>query len=135
MITDLDARKVRYRLLFSNSSWDSIDRSYEGALRLAGATIHRFGTFGSYQGTWLAEVTFEGQRGFIEGSYGSCSGCDALEGEFGFSDDNSKIADFALFGYEYLNDMQSRKELVKRYSNEWDDSKEILDWLQQTEPR
>ncbi len=43
---------------------------YREALEAAGCEVHDFKEFGSYQGTWLAHVTHDGQTGFIEGSYG-----------------------------------------------------------------
>jgi hypothetical protein len=60
--------------------------SYENALKAAGAEIHTFQQFGSYQGEWWAKVTHNGETGWINGSYGSCSGCDAFEGEFGYAE-------------------------------------------------
>src|SRR5574344_1829516 len=59
--------------------------SYTLALEKAGATIIDYKQFGSYQGDWLAFVEYGGIKGIVQGSYGSCSGCDAFEGEFGYS--------------------------------------------------
>lgn len=61
--------------------------SYTQALEAAGAKVLAEGSFGSYQGDWIALVEYKGERGFVSGSYGSCSGCDAFEAEFGYSDD------------------------------------------------
>lgn len=44
--------------------------SYMGALEAAGAKIIRHKYFGDYQGTILAEVEYEGQRGYISIAYG-----------------------------------------------------------------
>lgn len=60
---------------------------YSEALEKAGCKILAFEEFGSYQGTWLAFVEYNGQKGIVEGSYGSCSGCDAFQAEFGWGDD------------------------------------------------
>ena len=60
--------------------------SYHSALEAAGAEVHVFESFGSYQGDWWAKVTYKGQTGWIQGSFGSCSGCDAFEAEFDYSD-------------------------------------------------
>lgn len=57
---------------------------YQLAMEVAGATVHAFKEFGSYQGTWLAKVTYQDQTGWVEGWYGSCTGCDAFQGEFGY---------------------------------------------------
>lgn len=59
---------------------------YIGALEAAGATVLADSHFGSYQGDWLALVDYKGQRGFVHGSYGSCSGCDSFQAEFDYSD-------------------------------------------------
>lgn len=59
---------------------------YRKTLEKAGAIVHCFKEFGSYQGTWLAKVTFENETGWVEGYYGSCSGCDAFQAEFGYFD-------------------------------------------------
>ena len=55
--------------------------SYRLALEKAGVVVKEYTTFGSYQGTWIALL--EDGR-IVEGSYGSCSGCDAWDGEFGY---------------------------------------------------
>ncbi|UWJ04756.1 hypothetical protein CUB19_gp38c [Stenotrophomonas phage CUB19] len=57
---------------------------YEQALEAAGAKVIAFEEFGSYQGDWYALVGYNGEIGWVNGSYGSCSACDAFEGEFGF---------------------------------------------------
>jgi hypothetical protein len=59
--------------------------SYHEALEAAGATVHAFQEFGSYQGDWWAKVTYQDNRGWVHGSYGSCSGCDAFQGEFDYA--------------------------------------------------
>jgi len=59
---------------------------YSEALEAAGCKVLNFEEFGSYQGTWLAFVKYNEETGIVEGSYGSCSGCDAFEGEFGLGD-------------------------------------------------
>jgi len=60
---------------------------YSEALEKAGCKILAFEEFGSYQGTWLAFVEYNGQKGIVEGSYGSCSGCDAFQAEFDYGDE------------------------------------------------
>lgn len=127
--------------------------SYEKALAAAGAVVHDYKSFGSYQGDWVADVTVNGQRGFIQGSYGSCSGCDAFEAEFGWDDDewcNAHSYDsradclgcqekkaaydkkLAAFGAGYLDFFMGYDEAIKRASEhlEWDsDAKEVVDWI------
>lgn len=57
---------------------------YRLALEKAGAIVLDFKEFGSYQGTWLAFVNYNGEIGIVEGSYGSCSYCDAFQHEFDY---------------------------------------------------
>lgn len=57
---------------------------YQLALEKAGAKVLDFQEFGSYQGTWLAFVEYNGEKGIVEGSYGSCSSCDAFQAEFNY---------------------------------------------------
>jgi len=102
---------------------------YGLALRMAGATVHRYATFGSYQGPWMATVTLpDGRTGIIRGYYGSCSGCDAFEAELGYDyhDCNgsthgekvpgcSECADYGRrlreFGAAYFKDLMTPAEL------------------------
>lgn len=91
--------------------------SYEQALDAAGADIHAFQQFGSYQGEWWAKVTHNGGTGWINGSYGSCSGCDAFEAEFGY-DDLPKIGEKFWKGDEYIEAEESDvAEYMKRLVN------------------
>lgn len=130
--------------------------SYQEAMQAAGAEVHEFQEFGSYQGDWWAKVTYKGQTGWVTGSYGSCSGCDAFEGEFGFSnhdcngDDyyspfygDDKFRDgcetcqslkerFIKFGQEYLEGIMSQEKAEAKASEnlEWDmDAQEMVDFL------
>ena len=57
---------------------------YKTALEAAGAKIVAFESFGSYQGTWLAFVEYRGEKGIVEGAFGSCSYCDAFQREFDY---------------------------------------------------
>lgn len=59
---------------------------YSEALEAAGCKVLDFEEFGSYQGDWLAFVEYNGEKGIVEGSYGSCSGCDAFHAEFDYGD-------------------------------------------------
>jgi len=58
--------------------------SYRLAMEMAGAQVHEFEEFGSYQGDWWAKVTYKGRTGWVNGSYGSCEGCDAFKSEFDY---------------------------------------------------
>lgn len=130
--------------------------SYELAMEEAGAVIHAFESFGSYQGDWYALVTWNGETGWINGSFGSCSGCDAFEGEFGWGADGDdegcpehrykKQLDcpsctqrseayrnhLAEFGRNYLETMltQEQVEAYAAKSAAWSlEDKQALDWL------
>lgn len=56
--------------------------SYELALKAAGAEVIDTHYAGSYQGTWGAIVIYNGKKGLVTGSFGSCSYCDAFQAEF-----------------------------------------------------
>lgn len=58
--------------------------SYKISLEKAGCEVLAFKEFGDYQGSWLAFVVYNGERGIVEGSYGSCSGCDAFQAVFDY---------------------------------------------------
>lgn len=80
-----------------------------------------------------------GQSGYIEGDYGSCSGCDAFEAEFGFCDETKPDYQerLAKFGEGYLHGLVTLEHLTSIYrkkceeSYAWDDDKEILAWLEE----
>lgn len=129
--------------------------SYHQALEAAGADVHAFGSFGSYQGDWWALlVTADGVRGWVHGSFGSCSGCDAFAAEFdyGTSDrcsdhtyenpmpdcDQCRGAESAYqvkladFGKDYLTPLYTQEEAEKRAAENlsWDfDAQEMLDFI------
>ena len=104
---------------------------YKEALEAAGAEVMAFEEFGSYQGDWWAKVRYKGELGWVQGSYGSCSGCDAFEAEFGWDDGTpEKLAEF---GRGYLDDLllgqEQAEEEASRYI-EWDsDAQEMVAWL------
>lgn len=107
-------------------------RGYKDALEAAGATVHAFESFGSYQGEWIASVSYEGKDGFVHGWYGSCSGCDAFEAEFGW-DDPEDADKLARFGRRYLDDLTEKGELLREFKEQatWDmGAEDIVSWLQ-----
>ena len=112
--------------------------TYEDALKEAGATVHCYKAFGSWQGDWYAKVTFENKTFWVHGSYGSCSVCDALQGlkyEFDYNqresiEFKSKLANFGL-GYLQGSNMTQAEALAEasRYL-EWDsDAEEMVDFV------
>lgn len=135
---------------------------YDDTLRIAGATVHCYKTFGDYQGTWLAKVTYNGVTGWIRDYFGSCSGCDALQDEFGYSDHQHEgkgynyISTFNLlekydancpqcvrlmekvkaFGRGYLDDIKTADEILAIVSKnlEWDmDAQKMVDFIKKNE--
>ena len=129
---------------------------YTQALEVAGAEVIVFGQFGSYQGDWWALVNYQGQTGWVHGSYGSCSGCDAFEGEFGydvthdhpdkkyvnpiydgFRDDCHQCQAWkerlVAFGESYLDlRTQEDAERIAGQNLEWDlDAKEMVEFIRQ----
>lgn len=127
--------------------------SYKRAIEMAGAKILALEEFGSYQGDWWAKVEYDGKQGWVNGSYGSCSGCDAFESEFAFSSHefNEEYHDIyddefsnecpecekiklrmIEFGKEYLDFIMSQDEAEKQASEnlDWDmDAKEMVDFI------
>lgn len=106
---------------------------YQRSLEAAGADIIEFREFGSYQGDWFAVLS---NYDVIQGSYGSCSGCDAFQCEFGYSSEPTS-EELAAFAERYLYDSVPIDSLIERYQRKsegdyaWDDDKEILDWLKE----
>lgn len=84
--------------------------SYEEAMQAAGAEVLEFGRFGSYQGDWWAKVRYQGEIGWAQGSYGSCSGCDAFEAEFGYAE-----GDCEDHSYDHKDDCPACQEAKKKY--------------------
>jgi hypothetical protein len=59
--------------------------SYEPLLAIAAApaTVVLYCEEDGYEGEWVALLCKDGRIGVVDGYFGSCSGCDALEGEDG----------------------------------------------------
>lgn len=133
----------------------NIGSSYSGALEDAGAQVLAFEQFGDYQGSWFAKVSYDGSEFWVVGGYGSCSGCDALEAEFGYGNaercgehkysygevpgcaacaKQQEIAATAWidFGKSYLTDRRSASELIEEYekNKDWDsDANSIIEFI------
>ena len=113
--------------------------SYESALEAAGAVVHEFKHFGDYQGSWYALVTYKGEQGWISGSYGSCSGCDAFEAEFGWSvrDQPDYQCKLKSFGEGYLGGIYSTEQQVQSMLGLYmsDEDKEAVVWVREIAER
>ena len=131
--------------------------SYQFTLEKAGAEVHCFKHFGSYQGDWWAKVTYQDKTFWVHGYYGSCSGCDAFEAEFGNSEPHCSDHEYcydekiyaecpeclkalaaedekkAAFGLEYLDTFGMSQEEAERRAGEnieWDsDAHEMVDFI------
>jgi hypothetical protein len=127
--------------------------SYQEALECAGANVLAFKEFGSYQGDWWARVVIDGRGGWINGSYGSCTVCDALQAEFGWGEDGCEDHPYdpeaacpacddakaayqkrlADFGRTYLDDVLTQEQAVAKATEnlDWDASaQEMVDFIQ-----
>lgn len=109
---------------------------YTAALEATGVKVLAFERFGSYQGDWWAHIEFPNHElFFITGSFGSCSGCDAFEAEFGWEDDKAPDYFHRLrnFGLDYLMDCMTGEQAIAQASKnlEWDsDAGSMVAWLQ-----
>ena len=84
---------------------------YREAMEKAGAIVESFREFGSYEGSWLAKVNYNGIYGWVKGDFGSCSYCDAFEAEFG-----NAICDVHMYsGNTDTNDCEECKTLEESY--------------------
>jgi hypothetical protein len=99
--------------------------SYKTALEASGCVVHEYITTGDYQGTWYALVEYNGKVGVVSGSYGSCSGCDAFEAEFGW-DEQDKLdpVKVSQFTKSYLDSLRTTDEVI----NENDKNKDDVDY-------
>jgi hypothetical protein len=127
--------------------------SYELALEAAGAKVVDIQDFGDYQGTWIAKL--EDGR-YVSGEFGSCSGCDAFEGEFGYHQDTCSLHSYSkeancsdclsakvdydkrltFFGQNYLEDAKSYKDMREEFAKNasWDsEASQIVTWLDKHE--
>lgn len=107
--------------------------SYEKALEAAGARIVAFEYFGSYQGEWWALVEFRRARGWVNGSYGSCSGCDSFEAEFGYGEREANHDNLADFGQVYLDTLLTQQQALESAGRNvsWDsDAQAMLNFIQ-----
>jgi hypothetical protein len=62
-----------------------VSDNYKKSLELAGANILEFERFGRHGWRWAAKIECDGIAGWVIGSEGTCSCCDAFLSEFEFS--------------------------------------------------
>jgi len=118
------------------------DMSYQNALVAAGANVIAFESFGDWQGSWVALVEYRGERGWVQGSFGSCDHCDAFEAEFGWGFDEQNETEvqyqarLASFGETYLGGLQTTEQILAEHQAnvQWDeDADNIVFWVRETE--
>ena len=108
--------------------------AYEDAFgAVPGVTVEWSQYCGSYQGRLIAKIRVDGEDEpkYIWDYYGSCSGCDSFEAEFGYSGDATQEA-LANFGRPYVDAAMSLDDVLKKLmpvAGEWYDTdyKEALD--------
>lgn len=103
---------------------------YRAAIEAAGAEVLDELSIGSYQGTYLFYVNYNGQKGVVEAWYGSCTHCDSYQAEFWWDDPTPER--LAAFGASYLSDIQKPEDLLKKYEKDakWDmDAEEAVSFL------
>lgn len=128
--------------------------SYQDALEAAGAEVLLWHEFGSYQGDWWSKVKIDDKQAWVSGSYGSCSGCDSFQAEFGYQDGQCedhvygsdshpeceacqlRAKDYhdrlESFGNDYLQNSMTQEQAEAEASKniEWDvEAESMLQWL------
>ena len=110
--------------------------SYKSALVAAGAEVLEFGQFGSYSGQWFAKVRYNGETGWIQDWFGSCSYCDAFEADVGYDyDDEEYNKKLAEFGKRYLGQILPAEHYLPELDhNDWDsDATDAAAWIRKVE--
>jgi hypothetical protein len=112
--------------------------SYQSALTAAGANVIAFQEFGDWQGSWVALVEYKGERGWVQGSFGSCSHCDSFEAEFGWDaeEEDDYEQRLASFGESYMGGLQTTQQVLSQFerSSEWDlDAEDAIFWIRETQ--
>jgi len=108
---------------------------YQQSLEAAGARVLDFAHFGDWQGSWMALVEYQGQRGWVRGAFGSCDYCDAFQAEFDWDSDfacEDVQSRLAQFGRTYLDDLQTTEQVLRQYDADadWDsDSASAAAWV------
>ena len=79
----------------------------------------------------------EGERGWVQGSFGSCDHCDAFEAEFGFfaEEEDDYGVRLKSFGESYLGGLQTTKQVLSEYEPQadWDlDAQNVIFWVRET---
>ena len=111
---------------------------YRDSLEAAGAEVLQFAKFGDYSGEWFAKVRYNGETGWIQDWYGSCSYCDAFQAEFDWDSDFMCEEDvqerLANFGKRYLGSILPASHFLENVISEYtDDEYGISEWIRKVE--
>ena len=113
--------------------------SYQQALEAAGARVIAFQEFGDWQGSWVALVEYQGERGWVQGAFGSCDHCDSFQAEFDWDSDfacEDVQERLAQFGRSYLDDLRTTAQVLAQYDadSDWDsESEDAAFWVRETQ--
>jgi len=89
---------------------------YYEAIEAAGVKIKEYKEFGSYQGDWFAILE---DNTVVHGGYGSCSGCDSFQGEFGWDDNiKEKQSNGKYYRNNYINEDDELSEEQANIENQ-----------------
>jgi len=112
-----------------------LPHNYKGVLELVGATVHAYRCFGSYQGDWLAKITWKGTDGWVRGGYGSCSGCDTIQWIQDEIPVDEQEEEFRRIALTYYLDNILTQDDVEAYAKknlEWDmDAQDMIDFVKE----
>lgn len=109
--------------------------SYSGMVESFGHEVLAFETTGSYQGDhWTLLKDTTGRLGFMNFGYGSCSGCDHLDGVFDFRDEYWEETDDPYQEHDALSPLGLERwdEFCKGYEDSirwFDTGEELVTWM------
>lgn len=121
--------------------------SYEDCFKqVPGVEVVYAEYFGSYQGEFLCKIKKDGQELYISDGYGSCSGCDAFQAEFGWgtyyddSGDGPSLEErlehererARKFAFSYIESALPKEQMIALLKKEieegaWGDTQAALD--------
>ena len=123
-------------------AWASEYVTYKDIVKSWGWTIVHFETFGSYQGDHLALLHRGTETGLMVFGYGSCSGCDELQGVTPWAHDDepadwSPVINLATRLRDSVH-WEPSQDALRRWVDEtpenhwWSYNDEIASWLNRT---
>ncbi len=105
--------------------------NYENIVKSWGKQVLAFETTGSYQGDhWALLKNAYNQFGFYRTGYGSCSGCDELDGLFDYSDYTDDHDKMNEAGRQKWSDVVNAHAEGVRW---FDTAEEFVSWLESSD--